>query len=90
MENGLIPIIIILTYMFIELLKLILKSKEWLSKVLPIFAGLFGGLIGVCIYLSAPSLLNVSNIWGSLEIGIISGLASTGTNQIIKKVFGGA
>ena len=30
---------------------------------------------------------NTKTIWEALEIGIISGASSTGTNQIIKQIF---
>ena len=32
-------------------------------------------------------MFNVDNIWIALGIGIVSGAASTGTNQIIKQIF---
>ena len=32
-------------------------------------------------------MMNASNIWVALGIGIVSGASSTGTNQIIKQLF---
>ena len=32
-------------------------------------------------------ILNADNIWTALGIGIVSGLSSTGTNQLIKQTF---
>ena len=89
MEFGLIPIIVVLTYMFIEICKVIFKSKDWFNQLIPIFSGLCGGIIGIVIYFSVPEMLGVSNIWMSLEVGIVSGLGATGSNQVIKKLFGG-
>ena len=87
MEFKAIPIIVIVTYLCIELIKITFQQVKNNGKIIPLLASVIGGLFGVIIYLVSPSYLQVNNIWVALELGIISGLASTGTNQIIKKVF---
>ena len=87
MKESLIPIIVIITYMFIELIKTIFKKKEELNKLLPVLAGLIGGIISILMFLTLPEIREEFNVWMFLEVGIISGLGSTRTNQIIKKIF---
>ena len=46
-----------------------------------------GGVLGILIYYTNPEIiLNADNIWTALGIGIVSGLSSTGTNQIKKQM----
>ena len=87
MENVGIPIIVIICYMIAEVYKLIFKNKDT-YKIIPIITTLTGGVIGVIIYYTNPSvLLNPSDMWTALLLGFISGAGSTGTNQIIKQLF---
>lgn len=87
MENIGIPIIVLCCYMIGEVYKLIFKNKD-VYKIIPIITASFGGVLGVIIYFTNPSvLLNPNNVWTALLLGIISGASSTGGNQIIKQVF---
>ena len=80
MEFTSIPIIVIICYLIGEIYKL--------YKLIPILNALLGGVLGVLIYFTNKEiLLNGSNIWTALGIGIVSGVSSTGTNQIIKQIF---
>ena len=88
MEFTSIPIIVILSYIIGEIYKVLFKNKKDLYKLIPIVLACFGGLLGVLIFLTNPEImLNVSNAWTALEIGIVSGVGATGTNQIIKQIF---
>ena len=88
MEFTSIPIIVILSYIIGEIYKVLFKNKQDLYKLIPIVLACFGGLLGVLIFLTNPEILfNASNIWSALFIGIVSGVSSTGTNQIIKQIF---
>lgn len=88
MEFTSIPIIVIICYIIGEIYKVLFKNKQGLYKLIPIILACFGGLLGVLIFLTNPEImLNVSNAWTALGIGIISGVSSTGTNQIIKQIF---
>lgn len=87
MECTSVPIIVILCYLAAELYKIICKGKKELNKYIPIITLFLGGILGVLIYLTSPEMIfNASNIWLAMLIGIISGSASTSTNQIIKKI----
>lgn len=88
MNFIIIPIIVVCCYMIGEIYKVIFKNKEEIYKLIPILVSIFGGILGVLIYLTCPELISVGNVWNALLIGIVSGEASTGTNQIIKKLRG--
>ncbi|MBP3503503.1 MAG: phage holin family protein [Bacilli bacterium] len=88
MEFTSIPIIVIICYIIGEIYKVLFKNKQDLYKLIPIILACFGGLLGILIFLTNPEiLLNVSNAWTALGIGMVSGVSSTGTNQIIKQIF---
>lgn len=88
MEFTSIPIIVIICYIIGEIYKVLFKNKQDLYKLIPIILACFGGLLGILIFLTNPEImLNVSNAWTALGIGIVSGVSSTGTNQIIKQIF---
>ena len=88
MEFTSIPIIVIICYIIGEIYKILFKNKKELHKLIPIVLACFGGFLGVLIFLTNPEIMfNESNIWASLCIGIVSGVSSTGTNQIIKQIF---
>ena len=88
MEFTSIPIIVILCYLIGEIYKVLFKNKQDLYKLIPILNAILGGILGILIFLTNPEiLLNVSNAWTALGIGMVSGVSSTGTNQIIKQIF---
>ncbi|CDC41756.1 putative uncharacterized protein [Firmicutes bacterium CAG:449] len=87
MNFASVPIIVILCYILGEIYKIIFKNKKETYKLIPLLVSLFGGILGVLIYFTAPEILNVDNIYLALEIGVISGSSATGTNQIIKQIF---
>lgn len=88
MEFTCVPIIIIICYMIGEIYKVIFKNKEDLYKLIPIIVTITGGVTGIIMYLTNKEMiLNATNIWIALEIGLVSGASATTTNQIIKQVF---
>ena len=88
MEFTSIPIIVILCYLIGEIYKVLFKNKQDLYKLIPILNAILGGILGILIFLTNPEIIfNAKNIWTALGIGIVSGVSSTGTNQIIKQIF---
>ena len=88
MEFTSIPIIVICCYIIGEIYKAIFKKRPEAYKLIPLLVLITGGLLGILIYLTNKEMIfNASNIWIALEIGIMSGASSTGTNQIIKQFF---
>ena len=61
MENTSVPIIVVICYIVGELYKYVFKMKKETYKLIPILMALLGGIIGVIIYLSEPSMGNKSN-----------------------------
>ena len=89
MEFICVPIIVICCYLVGEIYKVLFKTRQDLFKLIPILVGVVGGILGVLIYYTEPKLLfNADSVWTSLGIGIVSGISSTGTNQIIKQLKG--
>ena len=82
--NG-ISIILIICYLFGEVIKKI--SKDKLNHYIPLILMLLGGVLGILIFLTNKELLEeITNIYEALIIGLIGGSGSTGTNQVIKQL----
>ena len=76
-----IPAIVIISYLVTEVFKLFVKKKY-----LPIISGLTGAILGVITYFIAPNLIFKEDIITAIAVGIVSGLAATGSDQAIKKL----
>ena len=88
MDFTVIPLIVIICYLCGEIFKFIFKEKQEFYRLIPILLSILGGIIATIIYLDDPTLiLDAKNIYVAIQIGIISGASSTGTNQIIKQIF---
>lgn len=87
MEFTSVPIIVLICYVIGELYKFLFKKKKETYKFIPILLSISGGILGIFIYLTNKEMImNASNIWIALGIGIISGASSTGTNQVVKQL----
>jgi len=86
MEFITVPVITIICYAIGEIYKVVFKSKENMYKLIPSLLTLLGGVIGVLMYLVDAENLEVTNIVSALEIGLVSGAASTGLHQVIKQL----
>lgn len=88
MEFTSVPIIVVCCYIIGEIYKFLFRKKQEAYKLIPILLTISGGILGILIYLTNKEMMmNASNIWIALGIGIVSGASSTGTNQIIKQLF---
>ena len=76
-----IPAIVVISYMITEIFKMFINNKY-----LPIVAGISGGVIGIISFVLQINIMPATDIVSALAIGIISGLAATGSNQIIKQI----
>lgn len=81
MELIVIPTLTVICYLTVELFKLFVKKKY-----LPVISGSTGAILGVIAYYVTPTLIENTNILTAISIGIVSGLAATGSNQIIKQL----
>ena len=86
MELLILPVITIICYIFAEIIKIIFPKNETIKKLIPFIVSVIGGFISLLIYITNKELLGTINVWDTLLIGIMSGLSSTGTNQIIQKI----
>ena len=82
-----ITFIIVCVYLISEIYKVIFKKKSKAYKLIPVLSSLLGALLGCVMYMTNNELINVTNIYDALLIGVISGNSATGTNQIIKQIF---
>ena len=88
MDFASLPIIVVCCYLIGEIYKLIFKKKQVAYKFIPVVLAVVGGILGVVIFLTNPEMIfDVENVWIALGVGIISGVSSTGANQIIKQLF---
>ena len=86
MEFISVTIIVLCCYMVGEVYKVIFKKNTKKYKLIPILVASIGGVMGVLIYYTSPQVLfNVNDVYSALMLGIMSGFASTGTNQLLKQ-----
>ena len=82
-----IPSIIIICYLIGEIFKLMILKTKTKYKYLPIIVGTTGGLLGLLAYYISPNIvLNVDNPFIATSLGIVSGLASTGSYEVITRL----
>lgn len=56
------------------------------SKYIPIICGGSGAVLGIAIYLTAGQLIVATDPYTAIAIGIVSGFAATGIDQIAKQL----
>ena len=81
-----VPVIVTVVYTLISLLKKETKGNEKVLSRLPIIAAAIGAVLGVIGFFAVPTIIPADNVFTALLIGIGSGLAATGTNQIFKQL----
>jgi len=83
MEIQIVSVIVIICYVVAEIYKVINNYKY-----IPLVVMIVGGVLGVLIYYTDQTLLKeTKSIWEALIIGMLSGISSTGANQLIKQLF---
>lgn len=55
------------------------------NKLIPIIVGVSGGILGVIGMYAIPGF-PANNVLDAIAVGIVSGLASTGVNQLYKQL----
>ncbi len=84
-----VPIIVVCCYIVGEIYKQIFKNKTEAFRFIPVLSAVVGGAFGVIIFFTNPEMIfNAENVWIALGVGIVSGVSATGTNQIVKQLFG--
>lgn len=79
-----IPAITVICYLVACCVKLTQLNNKWL----PVICGLAGAVLGIAALIVMPDFV-ASDPITAIAIGIVSGLAATGANQVIKQLGGG-
>ena len=78
---GGVAVITIICYLVGEAIKVLAID----NKYIPVIVGLFGGLLGIPGMLLMPDF-PATDYMTAVAVGIVSGLAATGVNQMFKQV----
>lgn len=81
MQMGTVLAITVITYLIGYAAKLIPQVKD---EAIPAIVGVFGGILGVVGMYAIPDF-PAHDIVNAVAVGIVSGLASTGVNQVWKQ-----
>lgn len=84
MEFGIVSVaaITVICYLLAQAVKATNLDNKWL----PVLCGVLGGVLGVvALYTSLPDF-PANDPLTAIAIGIASGLAATGANQIVKQL----
>jgi len=79
---GTVVAIVVIAYLVGLLAKQLPKVKD---EFIPVIVGVVGGVLGVVGMYVMPEF-PASNILDAIAVGIVSGLASTGANQVVKQI----
>lgn len=77
-----VPAITIICY----LVGIGVKASPLKEKFIPIIVGVVGAIFGLIAFLTKMPNFPADNFITALAVGIVSGLASTGINQIYKQL----
>ncbi len=81
-----IPVITSIVYVIIDIIKKATNSNEKFLRLIPLVAAVLGIICGIVSFYFIPGVLNTDNVFVAIIVGAASGLAATGTNQIIKQL----
>lgn len=79
-----LPAIVVICYLIGFACKTIGNGK--IDKFIPIICGTCGAVLGIAIFLTVPDYIAAENWAVAIAIGIVSGFAATGVNQIYKQL----
>ena len=81
-----VPVITGIVYAVIDIIKTATNNNEKLLKFIPLIAAALGIVCGIVSFYCVPGVLDTTNVIVAIIIGAASGLAATGTNQVIKQL----
>ena len=81
-----VPVITAIVYAIIDIIKTATNNSEKFLKFVPLVACVLGIICGVISFYCVPGVLDTTNVFVAIVIGAASGLAATGTNQVIKQL----
>lgn len=68
------------------LLGMCIKVSPLEDKFIPVICGVFGAILGAVGYLIKIPNYPAQDVYTAIAVGIVSGLAATGANQIYKQL----
>ena len=71
----------VITYLMAELVKALTLDRKWI----PVICGLLGAILGIAAMYTVPQFPAGDPI-SAVAVGIVSGLAATGADQISKQL----
>ena len=80
-QIGTVLAIVVITYLIGLGVKSVSEIKD---EAIPVIAGVCGGILGIVGMFAMPDF-PANDILNAIAIGIVSGLASTGVNQVWKQ-----
>lgn len=86
LETCSIPVIALLCYGFIEVLKRANKDNQKIKDTYPFISALLGTVLGIIAFLTDPDLMVTDSLLSSALAGMASGLSATGSNEVLKRV----
>lgn len=86
METGIISVaaITVITFLIAQGVKATRLDNKWL----PVICGACGGVLG-CLGMEAIPGFPAGDLLTAAAVGIVSGLAATGSHQAVKQLLGG-
>lgn len=79
------PFIVLAVYLIIWVMKQFTFKTDEQRKSIPPVSAVIGGLIGIALFYKVPTAINAENIVEACTIGMGSGLAAVGCNQVFKQ-----
>jgi len=84
LEITSVPLIVAIVYFVLTLYKkYVAANKQKLIKIIPLIAAGLGMALGVLAFYAAPEIVVANNVLSAILIGGVSGLAATGTHQVL-------
>ena len=81
-QIGTVLAIVVITYLIGLVAKVIPGVKD---ELIPVIVGVSGGILGVIGMYVIPDF-PAQDLLNAIAVGIVSGLASTGVNQVYKQI----
>lgn len=81
-QMGTVLAIVVITYLIGLAVKAVPTVKD---NYIPVIVGMAGGILGVVGMYVIPDF-PATDVLNAIAVGIVSGLASTGVNQVYKQI----
>lgn len=81
-QMGTVLAIVVICYLIGRFVKICPRIK---NEAIPVIVGISGGILGIIGLYVIPDF-PANDILNAIAVGIVSGLASTGANQIYKQM----